>query len=147
MIADDRGARVGVFDMNRFKRGEFAGVVRDYEEAVKGAKWSWQMKVAAVATALMPGVGAVAADLLLPRSVAPRWVRVPVQVAAMGIAMAVWVHFHRRGMAGVARRVMLRHGRCAGCGYVLTGTPRGEDGCTVCPECGAAWRMDEDESA
>ena len=31
----------------------------------------------------------------------------------------------------------------AACGHDLKGTPVAEDGCTVCPECGAAWRMPE----
>jgi hypothetical protein len=35
----------------------------------------------------------------------------------------------------------LRHAHCPGCGYGLRGVPRQEDGCTVCPECGAAWRV------
>ncbi len=33
--------------------------------------------------------------------------------------------------------------RCASCGYDLSGLKAEEDGCTVCPECGAAWRLDE----
>jgi hypothetical protein len=31
--------------------------------------------------------------------------------------------------------------RCPSCGYDLTGCDTAEDGCTVCPECGAAWRI------
>lgn len=31
-------------------------------------------------------------------------------------------------------------GYCAQCGYELKGLPKADDGCTVCPECGAAWR-------
>lgn len=30
---------------------------------------------------------------------------------------------------------------CPSCGYQLTEIPRQADGCTVCPECGAAWRL------
>lgn len=30
---------------------------------------------------------------------------------------------------------------CLGCEYVLRGIPPEPDGCTVCPECGAAWRL------
>ena len=32
-------------------------------------------------------------------------------------------------------------GRCPSCGYDLTELPREDDGCVVCPECGAAWAM------
>jgi hypothetical protein len=30
---------------------------------------------------------------------------------------------------------------CASCRYSLTGCRAEADGCTVCPECGAAWRL------
>jgi hypothetical protein len=39
--------------------------------------------------------------------------------------------------------VMLEHRRCPHCGYDLHGLGIDEaDGCTVCPECGCAWRLD-----
>ncbi len=34
---------------------------------------------------------------------------------------------------------ILRRGYCPTCGYPLTDRVE-EDGCTVCPECGSAWR-------
>ena len=38
--------------------------------------------------------------------------------------------------------VMLRHRRCPHCGYDLHGLRTDEDdGATVCPECGAAWKL------
>lgn len=33
-----------------------------------------------------------------------------------------------------------RLGYCAQCGYPLADLPTAPDSCTVCPECGAAWR-------
>ncbi len=33
-------------------------------------------------------------------------------------------------------------GHCPSCGYDLTELPREDDGCVVCPECGAAWAVD-----
>jgi len=33
---------------------------------------------------------------------------------------------------------------CVACGQDLTGVPAHPDGCTVCPECGAAWRLARD---
>ena len=38
--------------------------------------------------------------------------------------------------------VYLGSGRCASCAYALAGLAAEEDGCVVCPECGAAWRAD-----
>lgn len=40
--------------------------------------------------------------------------------------------------------VMLNHRRCPHCGYNLHGLPVApNDGATVCPECGCAWRLDD----
>ncbi len=36
-------------------------------------------------------------------------------------------------------RKYIKHGHCVGCGYDLNGLRPEPDGCTVCPECGAAW--------
>ncbi|MEM1185512.1 MAG: hypothetical protein AAGI53_11005 [Planctomycetota bacterium] len=36
---------------------------------------------------------------------------------------------------------------CGGCGYPLDGLSLGEDGCVVCPECGAAWNVSGDSSS
>lgn len=41
-----------------------------------------------------------------------------------------------------ARSAMLRHRRCPGCLQSLQGLGTDADGCTCCPECGAAWRLD-----
>jgi hypothetical protein len=48
----------------------------------------------------------------------------------------------RRGRFARVRDTMLRHDRCPHCGYDLHGLhPDPEDGATVCPECGCAWRV------
>lgn len=38
-------------------------------------------------------------------------------------------------------RLRLRQGDCGACGYYLGDLPPEMDGCTPCPECGAAWRV------
>ena len=35
--------------------------------------------------------------------------------------------------------LLVRH--CATCGYSLASVPPEPDGCTICPECGAAWKL------
>ncbi len=42
--------------------------------------------------------------------------------------------------AGVRAGALLAARRCASCAYSLGGATA-SDGCTVCPECGAAWRL------
>ena len=38
-------------------------------------------------------------------------------------------------------RVLSERRLCVVCGYTLRGVPAQPDGCTVCPECGSAWRL------
>jgi hypothetical protein len=45
--------------------------------------------------------------------------------------------FRARNVAGA----MLGVGHCPGCGYDLTRATPEDDGCTVCAECGGAWRL------
>jgi len=40
-----------------------------------------------------------------------------------------------------ARRSLIRATACPSCGYSLRDVTPEADGCTVCPECGAAWRL------
>ncbi|MBX3387428.1 MAG: hypothetical protein KF768_12735 [Phycisphaeraceae bacterium] len=39
------------------------------------------------------------------------------------------------------RDLYLLAGQCAACGYSIGDLRSAEDGCTVCPECGGAWRL------
>lgn len=41
----------------------------------------------------------------------------------------------------IIQPILLDHGLCVQCGYFIKGLPPEPDGCTVCPECGAAWKL------
>ncbi len=43
--------------------------------------------------------------------------------------------------APIEAREMLRKSICPHCRFSLTGISPDPDGCTVCPECGAAWKL------
>jgi hypothetical protein len=45
------------------------------------------------------------------------------------------------------RAMIAANGHCAACGYEIMDLPPEPDGCTVCPECGAAWRCHEKSPA
>jgi hypothetical protein len=50
----------------------------------------------------------------------------------------------KRSRFGKVTAAMLKHRRCPHCGYDLRLLPTDpEDGATVCPECGCAWRLDD----
>ncbi|HEX8876644.1 MAG TPA: hypothetical protein VF777_07840 [Phycisphaerales bacterium] len=50
-------------------------------------------------------------------------------------------------LAGEAREALrsrwIEASRCPACSYPLEGVPVESDRCRVCPECGAAWKIDE----
>jgi len=57
----------------------------------------------------------------------------------------VYYQTHRSTLERVIP-AMLKHRRCPHCGYDIRGLPVApEDRTTVCPECGCAWRIDDDE--
>ncbi|UCG16523.1 MAG: zinc ribbon domain-containing protein [Phycisphaerales bacterium] len=62
----------------------------------------------------------------------------------LSYSFAAWRLWHnaRRGRSVRVQSVMLEHLRCPHCGYDIRGLPAdAEDGATVCPECGFAWRL------
>jgi len=62
-------------------------------------------------------------------------------VAVGGVFLAVRARLVlRRSYEAVQKRAIPTPHACLQCGYDLLGLPREEDGCAVCPECGAAWR-------
>ncbi len=55
-----------------------------------------------------------------------------------------WIRLKRARFGNVAA-AMLKHSRCPHCGYDLRLLPTDpEDGATVCPECGCAWRLESE---
>ncbi|MCP4591996.1 MAG: hypothetical protein GY842_14775 [bacterium] len=61
-------------------------------------------------------------------------------VFALG-AVKFWQSAHRVRTKHVCA-IMLKHLRCPHCGYDIRGLPTDpQDGATVCPECGCAWKL------
>lgn len=66
---------------------------------------------------------------------------IPWAIVGAMIATAVFLLPISRAAACRLRRTLLAAGRCASCGYPLERIEDATDGCRVCPECGAAWRL------
>ena len=63
-------------------------------------------------------------------------------VLVMGMAPLILIRLGSRFIFGPAAiRACLRLRRCPSCAYDLATLTPEPDGCTVCPECGAAWRL------
>lgn len=66
-------------------------------------------------------------------------------LVAHGVFLVAWSVFITAVMSkSTVRQVIIAHRKanyCASCGYHLLDVPAEADGCTVCPECGAAWLL------
>ena len=105
---------------------------RTYRE-VRQATGVWSRRTEClVLFALLPAlalvIGAVLqAGLLTVGMVLGVWIIVPLALGSIRLACAA------NALLGVRR--------CAACAYELRGVEPESDGCTVCPECGAGWRL------
>ena len=52
----------------------------------------------------------------------------------------LWIFFRLAKNPGIATH-RLERGVCGSCCYSIESLPSDPDGCTVCPECGAAWKL------
>ena len=75
----------------------------------------------------------------------PLWAMMLGAVPLGMIPVVVSVFVIRRAGAERIARVHARAGLCGSCGYELRGVVAEGDGCTVCPECGGAWKVEERE--
>lgn len=67
----------------------------------------------------------------------------------IGLLIGIFISVMLRPQRGFKKQFladMKEHGLCAACGYDLGGVQSAIDGCTVCPECAAAWRFPEADS-
>lgn len=96
------------------------------------------------------GLGGVAATMLSSRAAWDGLVRAVTHPAII-IPNLAWIAYvpvliiqERRRRRHRVTAVLLKHRRCPQCGYSLIGLPVDPaDGATVCPECAAAWRLDD----
>lgn len=63
------------------------------------------------------------------------------------LGMIAWRRSLRRELAKLESARAALPPVCPSCRYDLAGLPTEPDGCTVCPECGAAWRFGTAKSA
>lgn len=79
-----------------------------------------------------------------------RWSMFALAVIACGLSL-FGVHGVLRFRHGCVPELfvaaMFRRRRCPACAYDLRGVPEDDDGITICPECGAAWRLDGPSSS
>jgi hypothetical protein len=78
----------------------------------------------------------------------PRELRLVVVLAVLFVVNLAVVWFSSRFVRRKKTcRILLEHLRCPHCMYDLKGLPPdGQDGATICPECGCAWKLSQSKS-
>lgn len=61
--------------------------------------------------------------------------------ALYGLIMGIYLRRRSWRSAPAGRRALLTFHVCASCGFDLSTLAPELDGCVVCPECAAAWRL------
>jgi hypothetical protein len=89
------------------------------------------------------GVGAAAAVVCGRLGLTDIGASLVVWTSAGAVMCVVYLTLPPRRSVGRAVALLLDHGLCAACGYSLAEISTQQDGCRVCPECGAAWRVRE----
>lgn len=71
----------------------------------------------------------------------------PLGLFVMGGCFAIWMLWWFIAGRQQAADELIARGTCACCEYEIAGLPIERDGCVVCPECGAAWKVMDASSA
>lgn len=106
--------------------------------------------VAAILTPCLIGVPCIwlteQAEKLIEIEIPSRLVTLGWLLPTMACWFLVWRRLVMPSQAAAARSYWLLWGCCASCGYPLGERQQESDGCTLCPECGAAWKLNAAQS-
>ncbi len=72
---------------------------------------------------------------------AMRWWSFAPQVLGHAFFLGTSIWYGSRMTARIRIEALLDEAICPSCRYPIAGIPTAEDGCIICPECGAAWRL------
>ncbi len=154
-VPDDRGQLVEVRDRNRKPREQpFRFLVPDWKQRTGwGRTWHVLKCIGMAAGIAWMGVVAVAlAIILLKTMMTPSAYRMVAVMVGYGAILCVvfgsiaWMFSlllgidRRRNLQIVGARLAVA--QCGRCNFNIADIPRAADGCIVCPECAAAWRLD-----
>jgi hypothetical protein len=103
------------------------------------------------------GFGVLALPLMLMGALAPAymafslkwplWLMLLAAIPLGAIPALVTIFVARRTSGRRIAQVYAHAGYCGSCAHDLRASPTEADGCTVCPECGAAWRVGAEQQA
>ena len=147
MVTDDRGEAHRVPWARRERRRACFGAALQKE--IERREWAYRRFFGLKNTTIMAiGLGLIVMPFLM-KLLPTDW---PSEDSVGDVVLTLFtlgmVPILAVGIAGRPMSVVIDtlrgHARCPACIYDLAGCPVAEeDGCTVCPECGAAWRLGE----
>lgn len=154
-LVDARGRRVAVRwdEMDRCIGADLASAAPvpadaaawgSYERALRRARSVWYHLLMSGLILTLGSLGFLAAWLA--------WSDGPLKASLFGVAGLVSWYVAWRHPRWVKRRMwvmrcqLVGSDRCFACAYGMSGIQPEGDGCMVCPECGAAWRIDAQAS-
>lgn len=147
---DDRGNRIELVPARLLRRAaaDEAGFGARARSAAKEMRRSGRRaRWLAAGFFVMIGAAFLLIELSMGVMLGPgpwRGVSLPMMLLPAGFMVVFGVVVARSELGVTARAVIdaaREAGVCAGCGGDLAGVAPAEDGCTVCPSCGAAWRL------
>ncbi len=151
-LRDDRQqkTRVRVTSMTHLLRfgKEQRAVIKAVDELVtarESARPFQFLSVSLVLLCLSAMMGSITLGRMQDGVTTPLWIAANglTAVGLAGLALAMpFTTFRRLRKLEAQRRSLPR--LCPQCLYELHGLPAEDDGCVVCPECGAAWRFDDE---
>jgi hypothetical protein len=147
MITDDRGQRISVHDDHTFI------VSLSPVDQVRVLSDEIERKSSSRGVMMETGFFVLAGGVLIGVGLGNLVVRndtavIATIIIALGLGTWVYAFTHPRRMDRLVRRLRVERARvwdhgtaCRGCAFDLSGIVAEADGCTVCPECGGAWRV------
>ena len=152
-IKDARGRKVTQLDpvtMRLLRQHDVipAETLRQLADKI-GVGWPWLVRMTffvmlltVVAYLLVTGVFLLRDVVLGHAALGALAARLSLMIPPLIGLLCIWF-VSRRVRFKRIRNIMLQHLRCPHCGYDLRMLPTDpDDGATVCPECGCAWRLE-----
>lgn len=144
-IVDDRGQQVPLFQWSRednvsSDNASLMEALARIGESSQDLGWNTPLSRPNLIM-FVPGVVAIVCCITMTAV----WPKLPgwspvVLMGLIGLAMVRWVvHRHLIDLSSRMTVTLLAYGRCASCGYSLSGVVAAE-GVVGCPECGAGWK-------
>ncbi len=149
-IRDDRGREVPLTSEPQYSSHEFSSSrwSTKYIGKHHGRRLEWESRSRATWAHMMliglssPGLVWVARWLTTPLTIPGKQVIMfAVLVAIMWPLFPLLLRIQRWEERSRLRSGYLAAGHCPSCDYDLSSQPKEPDGCSMCPECGAAWKM------